>query len=160
MAEARAEIAALGARMAASHPTTHATLQAEVLPYAQSITGVRGIAQTQVAFSRGEDIFLTHTDGAVTTREVMPVRFTQLELALLCKEHVLVVGPPGTAKSAIASAVLSRIRAIDSVMGLIAKRAVSPAIGISTMKLPSDTVRRPCHHVMPAAITNPMLKRL
>lgn len=35
--------------------------------------------------------------------------FTQIELALLCKEHVLVVGPPGTAKSAIASAVLSRI---------------------------------------------------
>ena len=35
--------------------------------------------------------------------------FTQLELALLCKEHVLVVGPPGTAKSAIASAVLGRI---------------------------------------------------
>src|SRR3954462_1012169 len=25
-------------------------------------------------------------------------------------------------------------------------------IGISTMKLPSDTVSRPCHHVIPAAI--------
>ncbi len=35
--------------------------------------------------------------------------FTQIELALLCQEHVLVVGPPGTAKSAIASAVLGRI---------------------------------------------------
>ncbi|MBZ4416443.1 AAA family ATPase [Myxococcus sp. RHSTA-1-4] len=35
--------------------------------------------------------------------------FTQLELALLSREHVLVVGPPGTAKSAIASAVLGRI---------------------------------------------------
>ncbi|RJS16306.1 AAA family ATPase [Corallococcus sp. H22C18031201] len=34
---------------------------------------------------------------------------TQIELALLCREHVLVVGPPGTAKSAIASAVLGRI---------------------------------------------------
>jgi MoxR-like ATPase len=34
---------------------------------------------------------------------------TQIELALLCKEHVLVVGPPGTAKSAIASSVLARI---------------------------------------------------
>ena len=34
---------------------------------------------------------------------------TQIELALLCREHVLVTGPPGTAKSAIASAVLSRI---------------------------------------------------
>ncbi|MFZ5446945.1 MAG: AAA family ATPase [Myxococcota bacterium] len=35
--------------------------------------------------------------------------FTQLELALLCKEHVLIIGPPGTAKSAIATAVLGRI---------------------------------------------------
>ncbi|WP_240360708.1 AAA family ATPase [Pyxidicoccus caerfyrddinensis] len=35
--------------------------------------------------------------------------FTQIELALLGREHVLVVGPPGTAKSAIASAVLGRI---------------------------------------------------
>lgn len=34
---------------------------------------------------------------------------TQIELALLCREHVLVTGPPGTAKSAIASAVLARI---------------------------------------------------
>ncbi len=35
--------------------------------------------------------------------------FTQLELALLCREHVLIIGPPGTAKSAIATAVLGRI---------------------------------------------------
>jgi len=35
--------------------------------------------------------------------------FTQLELALLCREHILIIGPPGTAKSAIASAVLGRI---------------------------------------------------
>lgn len=35
--------------------------------------------------------------------------FTQVELALLCREHVLVIGPPGTAKSAIASAVLGRL---------------------------------------------------
>ncbi len=35
--------------------------------------------------------------------------FTQIELALLCREHVLVVGPPGTAKSAVASSVLARI---------------------------------------------------
>ncbi|HEX4621399.1 MAG TPA: AAA family ATPase, partial [Myxococcaceae bacterium] len=33
----------------------------------------------------------------------------QVELALLCREHVLITGPPGTAKSAIASSVLSRI---------------------------------------------------
>lgn len=35
--------------------------------------------------------------------------FTQIELALLSREHVLVVGPPGTAKSAIAALVLGRI---------------------------------------------------
>ncbi len=35
--------------------------------------------------------------------------FTQIELALLCREHVLIIGPPGTAKSAVASAVLGRI---------------------------------------------------
>ncbi len=35
--------------------------------------------------------------------------FVQLELALLCREHVLIIGPPGTAKSAVASAVLGRI---------------------------------------------------
>ncbi|MCY1032632.1 AAA family ATPase [Corallococcus sp. BB11-1] len=42
--------------------------------------------------------------------------FTQIELALLCREHVLVVGPPGTAKSAVASAVLGRIT--DETSGL------------------------------------------
>jgi MoxR-like ATPase len=35
--------------------------------------------------------------------------FQQIELALLCREHVLVVGPPGTAKSELASSVLRRI---------------------------------------------------
>lgn len=35
--------------------------------------------------------------------------FTQIELALLCREHVLIIGPPGTAKSAIAGATLGRI---------------------------------------------------
>ena len=34
----------------------------------QWITGVRGIAQTQIAFTRGDDLVLAHADGAVTTR--------------------------------------------------------------------------------------------
>jgi MoxR-like ATPase len=33
----------------------------------------------------------------------------QISLALLCREHVLITGPPGTAKSQLASAVLRRI---------------------------------------------------
>lgn len=41
--------------------------------------------------------------------------FTQLELALLSKEHALIIGPPGTAKSAIAGAVLGRI--VDETTG-------------------------------------------
>jgi len=50
--------------------------------------------------------YFTELREAFLEREAL---FTQIELALLCREHVLVVGPPGTAKSAIASAVLSRI---------------------------------------------------
>src|SRR2546423_1901508 len=50
--------------------------------------------------------FFSELRDAFLEREAL---FTQLELALLCREHVLVVGPPGTAKSAIASAVLARI---------------------------------------------------
>ena len=40
----------------------------------------------------------------------------QIALALLCKEHVLVTGPPGTAKSQLASAVFRRI--LDEETGL------------------------------------------
>ena len=50
--------------------------------------------------------FFTELKEAFIERESL---FTQLELALLCKEHVLIIGPPGTAKSAIAGAVLGRI---------------------------------------------------
>lgn len=34
---------------------------------------------------------------------------TQIELALLCREHVLAMGPPGTAKSVMATLILNRI---------------------------------------------------
>ncbi len=50
--------------------------------------------------------FFSELREAFVERESL---FTQLELALLCKEHVLIIGPPGTAKSAIAGAVLGRI---------------------------------------------------
>ncbi|HEV2149220.1 MAG TPA: ABC transporter permease [Longimicrobiaceae bacterium] len=41
--EAQAELATLGRRAAAAFPDTHEHLRPEVLPYAQSITGVRGL---------------------------------------------------------------------------------------------------------------------
>ena len=50
--------------------------------------------------------FFSELREAFVERETL---FTQLELALLCREHVLIIGPPGTAKSAIAGAVLGRI---------------------------------------------------
>ncbi|XXF75287.1 AAA family ATPase [Myxococcaceae bacterium GXIMD 01537] len=59
-------------------------------------------AQASQAFRR----FFAELREAYLEREAL---FTQIELALLCREHVLVVGPPGTAKSAIAAAVLGRI---------------------------------------------------
>ncbi len=59
-------------------------------------------AESATAF-RG---FFGELREAFVERETM---FTQVELALLCREHVLIIGPPGTAKSAIAAAVLGRI---------------------------------------------------
>ncbi|MCP3143291.1 AAA family ATPase [Pyxidicoccus xibeiensis] len=59
-----------------------------------------------VQASRAFRHFFGELREAYLERETL---FTQLELALLGREHVLVVGPPGTAKSAIASAVLGRI---------------------------------------------------
>src|SRR4051812_48479224 len=50
--------------------------------------------------------FFVELREAFIEREAL---FLQLELALLCREHVLIIGPPGTAKSAVASAVLGRI---------------------------------------------------
>nr|WP_217446501.1 AAA family ATPase [Myxococcus sp. CA040A] len=67
-------------------------VQAHPPPYLQAARAFRHF------FSELRDVYLE--------RETL---FTQLELALLSREHVLVVGPPGTAKSAIASAVLGRI---------------------------------------------------
>lgn len=56
--------------------------------------------------------FFNELRDAFLEREAL---FTQLELGLLCREHVLVLGPPGTAKSAIAQAVLGRI--VDEATG-------------------------------------------
>ena len=59
-------------------------------------------AESAEAFRR----FFIELKEAFLERDAL---FTQIELALLCREHVLIIGPPGTAKSAVASAVLGRI---------------------------------------------------
>ncbi|MEW5737798.1 MAG: AAA family ATPase [Myxococcota bacterium] len=59
-------------------------------------------SESAAAFRR----FFLELREAFLERDVL---FMQLELALLCREHVLIIGPPGTAKSAIAGAVLGRI---------------------------------------------------
>ncbi len=50
--------------------------------------------------------FFVELRDAFLEREAL---FTQIELGLLCREHCLIIGPPGTAKSAVANAVLGRI---------------------------------------------------
>lgn len=62
-----------------------------------------------VSFSEAANAFrrfFVELRDAFLEREAL---FTQIELALLCREHCLINGPPGTAKSAVASAVLGRI---------------------------------------------------
>jgi MoxR-like ATPase len=50
--------------------------------------------------------FFHELRGAFVERETI---LEQIALALLCREHVLMTGPPGTAKSKLAAAVLGRI---------------------------------------------------
>ena len=50
--------------------------------------------------------FFRELEGAFVERNTL---LRQVALALLCREHVLMTGPPGTAKSRVASAVLGRI---------------------------------------------------
>jgi MoxR-like ATPase len=59
-------------------------------------------SEAATAFRR----FFVELRDAFLERESL---FTQIELALLCREHCLIIGPPGTAKSAVANAVLARI---------------------------------------------------
>lgn len=59
-------------------------------------------SRAAVAFRR----FFLELREAFLERDVL---FEQIELALVCREHVLIIGPPGTAKSAIAGAVLGRL---------------------------------------------------
>ncbi len=80
---------------------------------ATSGSSVQSPPSTYLQAARAFRHFFTELRDAYLERETL---FTQLELALLGREHVLVVGPPGTAKSAIASAVLGRI--IDERTGL------------------------------------------
>ncbi len=58
-----------------------------------------------VAAGRFRDFFAELSRSFVERDDVL----TQIELALLAREHVLMTGPPGTAKSGIATAVLGRI---------------------------------------------------
>lgn len=70
---------------------------------APAMTALEGrFAESAAAFRR----FFVELREAFLEREAL---FQQIELALLCREHVLIIGPPGTAKSAIAGAVLGRI---------------------------------------------------
>lgn len=57
--------------------------------------------------------FFQELSEAFFERETLLI---QVALGLLCREHVLVTGPPGTAKSAVANSVLGRI--VDEVSGL------------------------------------------
>lgn len=79
-------------------------------PRPAGLTAHRGApAHTATAFAEAAGAFrrfFQELRDAFLEREAL---FTQIELALLCREHVLIIGPPGTAKSAIASAVLGRI---------------------------------------------------
>lgn len=59
-------------------------------------------SEAATAFRR----FFVELRDAFLEREAL---FTQIELGLLCREHCLIIGPPGTAKSAVASATLGRI---------------------------------------------------
>lgn len=63
--------------------------------------------------SRAFRAFFQELEGAFFERETLLV---QTALGLLCREHVLVTGPPGTAKSAVANSVLGRI--VDERTGL------------------------------------------
>ncbi len=67
----------------------------------------RGPAATSfdVAASRFRDFFAELSRAFVERDDLL----TQISLALLAREHVLMTGPPGTAKSGVATAVLGRI---------------------------------------------------
>jgi MoxR-like ATPase/regulator of replication initiation timing len=56
--------------------------------------------------------FFTELEGTFIEREDL---LKQIALGLLCREHVLMTGPPGTAKSRVASSVVGRI--LDEVSG-------------------------------------------
>src|SRR3954454_12345063 len=65
--------------------------------------------------------------------------------------------PQATSARAIAATFAPRIPKLDRTstgngMPYLVPGCELSRIGISTMKFPSDTVSRPCHHVMPAAI--------
>lgn len=60
----------------------------------------------QHRFAEAADAFRVYFENLRTLFIERESIFTQLELALLSQEHVLIIGPPGTGKSAIADAML------------------------------------------------------
>lgn len=68
----------------------------------QTVTPIVSFEASALAFRR----FFEELSQAFFERETA---LLQIQLALLCREHVLITGPPGTAKSAVAHSVLGRI---------------------------------------------------
>ncbi|WP_394821388.1 AAA family ATPase [Pendulispora albinea] len=75
----------------------------------ESRSAPQTIFNTELAGSPAAQRFVAFFDELKAAFLERDDLFHQISLALLAREHVLMTGPPGTAKSAIASAVLGRI---------------------------------------------------
>lgn len=78
---------------------------------------------------------------------------TSLLVALLAREHILLLGPPGTAKSALARAVCEAIEGANYFQWLLTKFSTPEEIfgPISLKGLENDEVRRVTAHKLPEA---------
>lgn len=78
---------------------------AACLPYARAVSLVTASAEVRAASERFRGFFEELRRVFVEREDLL----AQVALALLSREHVLMTGPPGTAKSGVAAAVLGRI---------------------------------------------------